>query len=295
LPLQHAFSVVFFVSVGMLFDPSVLIREPLAVLSVLAVILVGKSIAAFLIVQLLGYPVSTALTISASLAQIGEFSFILATLGISLGMMPAEGRDLILAGAILSLTLNPLAFAVVTPLLNWIRRWRSLLVRFEGAQDLRLARLQSLLDANRTGGPASVLGDELISRWWVFAGLDHDKRAELLSLFTPRSARPGDRIIRKGDPADEVFFISSGTVEVGVRGRKIRLGPGDFFGEMALLTGEPRSADVTAIDYTQLFTLTKAGFEPFVARHPELRTRIDLVAVQRAEENVSTPRPAGSR
>ena len=113
LPLQDAFAVLFFVSVGMLFDPSILVREPLAVLAVVLVIVIGKSLAAFAIVLAFGYPVGTALTVSASLAQIGEFSFILAGLGLELGLLPEEGRDLILAGALLSITLNPLVFAAL--------------------------------------------------------------------------------------------------------------------------------------------------------------------------------------
>jgi CPA2 family monovalent cation:H+ antiporter-2 len=110
LPLRDAFAVLFFVSVGMLFDPSILWRQPLPVLATLFIILIGKSVLAFLIVVAFRRPVGTALTISASLAQIGEFSFILATLGLSLGMLQPEARDLILAGAILSILLNPVAF-----------------------------------------------------------------------------------------------------------------------------------------------------------------------------------------
>ncbi len=101
----------FFVSVGMLFDPSILVREPLAVLGVVAVIVIGKSLAAFVIVLLFRYPVGTALIVSASLAQIGEFSFILAALGIALNLLPPEARDLVLAGALISITLNPFVFA----------------------------------------------------------------------------------------------------------------------------------------------------------------------------------------
>jgi CPA2 family monovalent cation:H+ antiporter-2 len=111
LPLRDAFAVLFFVSVGMLFDPSILVREPVPVLLTVLIILFGKSIAAFAIVRLAGYPNSTALTISASLAQIGEFSFILANLGVALLLLPEAGRDLILAGAIVSILLNPLMFA----------------------------------------------------------------------------------------------------------------------------------------------------------------------------------------
>ncbi|HWV13061.1 MAG TPA: YbaL family putative K(+) efflux transporter [Sphingobium sp.] len=113
LPLRDAFAVLFFVSVGMLFNPSVLIEQPLPLLATVAIIIVGKSIAAFAIVRAFGYPGDTSLTIAASLAQIGEFSFILATLGTGLGVLPAEGRDLILAGAIVSIFLNPFIFSMI--------------------------------------------------------------------------------------------------------------------------------------------------------------------------------------
>lgn len=111
LPLRDAFAVLFFVSVGMLFDPASLVREPLDVLATLFIIVIGKSVAAFLIVRAFGHPLRTALTISASLAQIGEFSFILAELGVGLKLLPEQARDLVLAGAILSILLNPLVFA----------------------------------------------------------------------------------------------------------------------------------------------------------------------------------------
>lgn len=113
LPLRDAFAVLFFVSVGMLFDPSILVLKPIPVLATLLIILLGKSIVAFAIVRLFGYPNATALTISASLAQIGEFSFILAGLGVALAILPEDGRDLILAGAIISILLNPLVFAAL--------------------------------------------------------------------------------------------------------------------------------------------------------------------------------------
>ncbi|AJJ11872.1 transporter, monovalent cation:proton antiporter-2 family protein [Yersinia rohdei] len=113
LPLRDAFAVLFFVSVGMLFDPMILIHEPLAVLASLAIIIFGKSAAAYLLVRLFGHSKRTALTISVSLAQIGEFAFILAGLGISLGLMSEHGRNLVLAGAILSIMLNPLLFTLL--------------------------------------------------------------------------------------------------------------------------------------------------------------------------------------
>ena len=124
LPLQDAFAVLFFVSVGMLFDPSILLRQPLHVLAVVLIILIGKSIAAFAIVLAFRYTMHTALTISASLAQIGEFSFILAALGVSLGLMPPEAQSLIVAGALLSITLNPFVFGLVEPLSRWLRARR---------------------------------------------------------------------------------------------------------------------------------------------------------------------------
>jgi CPA2 family monovalent cation:H+ antiporter-2 len=113
LPLRDAFAVLFFVSVGMLVDPAIILREPLPLLATVLIIIFGKSIAAFGIVRLFGYPISTALTISASLAQIGEFSFILVSLGVSLALLPDRGRDLVLAGAIISIMLNPMFFALL--------------------------------------------------------------------------------------------------------------------------------------------------------------------------------------
>ena len=110
-PLQDAFTVLFFVAVGMLFDPSILIRQPLQVLAVLAIVVFGKSLAAFGIVRVLGGSMRTALIVSAALAQIGEFSFILAGLGVNLRLLPAEGLNLIVAGALLSITFNPSVFS----------------------------------------------------------------------------------------------------------------------------------------------------------------------------------------
>ncbi|MGO4704153.1 YbaL family putative K(+) efflux transporter [Microvirga sp. 2MCAF38] len=113
LPLRDAFAVLFFISVGMLFDPWILVRDFGPVLATFLIIVVGKSLAALAIVRLFGHPKTTALTIAASLAQIGEFSFILAGLGVDLGMLPERGRDLILAGAILSILVNPFLFSLL--------------------------------------------------------------------------------------------------------------------------------------------------------------------------------------
>lgn len=113
LPLRDAFAVLFFVSVGMLFDPMILVNEPMAVMITLAIIVFGKSAAAFMLVRLFGHSKRTALTISTSLAQIGEFAFILAGLGVVLGLLSEQGRNLVLAGAILSIMINPLLFSLL--------------------------------------------------------------------------------------------------------------------------------------------------------------------------------------
>lgn len=288
LPLQDAFAVLFFVSVGMLFDPSVVVRDPGAVLAVLLVILLGKSLVAFAIVLVLGYPITTAVTVSASLAQIGEFSFILVGLGMHLGLLPTEGRDLVLAGALLSITLNPVAFASVEPLAGWLRkRWPLTLVDAAGTR--RLAALQQTLDDAKRAAAAAAAArlslqiQRLMGAIPMFARLDGAQREELLGLFKPRFASPGERLIRVGDEADRAFFISSGAVEVAVHGERIPLGPGELFGEMALLSGGRRTADVTAIDYCELLVIEEREFRQFAQRCPELHAEIDSVAAQRDE------------
>ncbi|MCB8820646.1 YbaL family putative K(+) efflux transporter [Microvirga rosea] len=122
LPLRDAFAVLFFISVGMLFDPTILIRDLGPVLATLFIIVVGKSLAALVIVRLFGHPRGTALTIAASLAQIGEFSFILAGLGVDLQILPERGRDLVLAGAILSILVNPFLFTLLD---KWVARYET--------------------------------------------------------------------------------------------------------------------------------------------------------------------------
>src|SRR5574343_1786828 len=128
LPLRDAFSVLFFVSVGMLFDPAILIEQPWQVVAVVAIIVIGKSLAALALVLVFRYPLNTALTVAASLAQIGEFSFILAGLGQAMGLMSADGMSLILAGALISIALNPVMFSAIDPLRRWVLQ-RSALAR----------------------------------------------------------------------------------------------------------------------------------------------------------------------
>ena len=135
LPLRDAFSVLFFVSVGMLFDPMVVVQQPLKVTAVVAIIVIGKSIAAAALVLAFRYPLNTALTVAASLAQIGEFSFVLGGLGVSLGLMEPEALSLVLAGAVSSIALNPLVFAGVAPLNRWAVKHSALARRLESRRD----------------------------------------------------------------------------------------------------------------------------------------------------------------
>jgi CPA2 family monovalent cation:H+ antiporter-2 len=184
LPLQDAFAVMFFVSVGMLFDPSVVLERPLELLGVLFIVVVGKSLAAFAIVLAFGYPVRTALTISASLAQIGEFSFILAGLGVALGLLPPEGRDLILAGALLSITFNPFAFGMIKPMVSWLDRHPRVLALLErrnkrrapapaGAQAAALRNHAVIVGYGRVG---SVVGHALEAQGLKFAVVETHQR-----------------------------------------------------------------------------------------------------------------------
>ncbi|HKI02995.1 MAG TPA: YbaL family putative K(+) efflux transporter [Thermoanaerobaculia bacterium] len=163
LPLRDAFSVLFFVSVGMLFDPQVLLREPFRVLVVVAIIILGKSFAAFLLVLAFRYPLNTALTVSASLAQIGEFSFILAGLGVSLGLLPQEAQSLILAGAILSIALNPLVFHGIEPLQRWIRSRSKLAQLVERPHD-PLAELPASVPSEELTGHVVLVGYGRVGR-----------------------------------------------------------------------------------------------------------------------------------
>ncbi len=135
LPFRDAFAVLFFVSVGMLFEPSVLMEEPLHVLAVVGIIIIGKSIAAMALVLAFRYPLNTALTVAASLAQIGEFSFILAGLGLTLGILPSEGLSLVLAGALISIALNPLVFASIAPVSKWLLERSATARRFNSRVD----------------------------------------------------------------------------------------------------------------------------------------------------------------
>jgi monovalent cation:H+ antiporter-2, CPA2 family len=157
LPLRDAFAVLFFVAVGMLFDPRILVDQPLAVLATVAIILIGKTVAAAALVLLLRYPLSTALTVAVSLAQIGEFSFILLGLGHSLKLVPPEATSLVVAGAIVSIALNPVLFAGVEPLRRWVLA-RSAWARKLEARDDPLAELPEDTPSTALAGQIVLVG-----------------------------------------------------------------------------------------------------------------------------------------
>jgi len=298
LPLQDAFAVLFFISVGMLFDPSIIVREPLMLVGVLAVILVGKAVIALAIVMLMGYPLSTGIYVSAALAQVGEFSFILAGLGIAYGLMPQAGSSLIVAGALISITLNQLAFAVADRINAAIALRPSLKARFEDAHASRLASVEADLAAAKARAEAfaaahkTLSPEELVDHFPMFASLSPEQREVVLLHLQPASAQPGERVIHRGDHADAAYFLSSGEVEVSVGGQHIRLGPGSFFGEMALISGQPRSADVTALDYCKFLKLTTDDFNEILRRYPDIRQQIAEEAAKRDEMNRQAERAA---
>ena len=208
LPLRDAFAVLFFVSVGMLFDPLVLLAEPLRVLAVVAIIILGKGLAAAVLVLTLRYPLNTALTVAASLAQIGEFSFILAGLGLALGLLPQEGMSLVLAGALISIALNPLLFACVKPLKELALRRSALARRLEFRED-PLAVLPASTELKYLEGQVVVVGygrvgrriaRALLERGIPFVVVEQNRerveqiRAQGLVAVSGDSAEPGSLI-----------------------------------------------------------------------------------------------------
>ena len=291
LPLQDAFAVLFFVSVGMLFDPSIVVREPMMLAGVLLLILVGKAIAALAIVMVMGYPASTGVYVCAALAQVGEFSFILAGLGMAFGLLPPEGLSLILAGAIISITLNQFAFVVADWLNAFVAARPRLKAMLEDAHAERLAQVQADLDVARARAEAraaahrTLTPEELVDHFPMFGSLTSEQREVVLLHLQPHAAQPGDRVIHRGDAADAAYFISAGEVEVAVAGQHIRLGPGNFFGEMALVSGQPRSADVTALDYSRFLKLTTDDFNEILRRYPDIKAQIVEQAERREEMN----------
>jgi CPA2 family monovalent cation:H+ antiporter-2 len=299
LPLQDAFAVLFFVSVGMLFNPAILVQHPLMVLAVVLLIVVGKPLISLGIVMAFGYPLSTGLVAAAALGQVGEFSFILAGLGISYQLLPPEGLSIILAGALISIALNPLLFAWGDRLNLRVRANSRLFQRFETARLGPQQALQNELERvkqemlERSRAHRRFTPEELVSRFPLFSDLTPEQRELLLLHFETREAQPGDRIIRAGEKADLAYFIAQGEVEVSPRAheQKIKLQAGAFFGEMALLSGERRSADVTALDYSKFLTLSARDFRLFLNKYPILRQQIAAKAAERGEMNTRASRP----
>jgi len=189
LPLRDAFAVLFFVSVGMLFDPTILLRAAGPLIAALLIVMFGKSAAALLIVLAFRHPLRTALTISASLAQIGEFSFILAGLGASLGLLPPEGRDLMLAVAILSILLNPLFFAALDRLGPWLERRVVVATQTPMPQpaptDLPITNLKDHLVLVGYGRVGSRVGEELLREKVPFLVIED--RHELVDRLRARA------------------------------------------------------------------------------------------------------------
>ncbi|MGQ3891896.1 cation:proton antiporter [Legionella sp. CNM-4043-24] len=163
LPFRDAFAVLFFVSIGMLFNPGIFISQPLEILAVVAVIVVGKSLAAALLVIALRYPLNTALTVSASLAQIGEFSFILAGLGVHLKLLPTDGLELIIGGALLSIAINPFVFKIIEPLQTWLRSKASWTDPYTQSID-PLSSLPMSTDAKFLSGQVVLVGYGRVGR-----------------------------------------------------------------------------------------------------------------------------------
>jgi len=193
-----------------LFDPRMLIEEPVRVLVVIAIIVLGKSLAAFALVLAFRYPLNTALTVSASLAQIGEFSFILAALGVSLKLLPPEGQSLILAGALVSIALNPLIFSAIEPLQAWIRR-RSTLARSLERPDDPLAELPASVPQRQLEGHVLLVGhgrtgrriaDALLARGMAIVVAEQNR--ELVEALRARGVPAV-----AGDAADPVVLVQA--------------------------------------------------------------------------------------
>ncbi|MCC4597228.1 Kef family K(+) transporter [Xanthomonas campestris pv. phormiicola] len=210
LPLRDAFAVLFFVSVGMLFDPHILLEHPWQVLATFLTITVGKSLAAFVIVRAFGHPTGIALTISTSLAQIGEFSFILAGLGVSLAILPETGRDLILAGALLSIIANPLLF-------TWLDRWQArqaveapvtVQAELPPGPSLDLVDHAIVIGYGRVGSTlAAVLRERGVPVLVIDDNREHVERAHADGIPGIRGSAAADRVLAEAHPEQAKIAI----------------------------------------------------------------------------------------
>lgn len=217
LPLRDAFSVLFFVSVGMLFDPSVLLTEPMKVLAVTAIIMVGKTLAAIMLVLAFRYPLNTALTVGASLAQIGEFSFILAGMGVALGLLSMEGQSLILAGALISIALNSLVFKAIKPFQDILRQRSALARRLETRED-PLAMLPMSVEEAYLTGQVVLVGYGRVGRRIAEALSEHqipyvvaEQNRDIVEKLRARSIPAVS-----GDAADPAVLIQAHIARAGM-------------------------------------------------------------------------------
>ena len=217
LPLRDAFSVLFFVSVGMLFDPRVLIAEPTRVLIVVAIVALGTPLAAAGLVLAFRYPLNTALTVGAGLAQIGEFSFMVAALGVRLGLLSSEGQSLIMTGALASISLNSLVFAAVEPAQVWIRARSGLARRLEHRAD-PLAELPPATDLTRLTGQVVLVGYGRVGRRIAEALAEHqiplvvaEQNRELVEELRARGV---DAV--SGDASDPMVLAQAHILRAGM-------------------------------------------------------------------------------
>jgi len=203
LPLRDAFAVLFFVSVGMLFNPAILIEHPWQVLATAAIIMFGKSAAAFVIVRAFGHPTGTALTISASLAQIGEFAFIIAGLGVTLGILPPTGQALVLAGALISIMLNPLVFGLLD---RWLLKHQetaptTVETELPPGPSLDLHDHAIVIGYGRVGSAlAQVLRDRGVPVMIIDDNKEHVAEAHAAGLPGIRGSAASDRVLAEAHP-----------------------------------------------------------------------------------------------
>ena len=210
LPLRDAFAVLFFVSVGMLFDPRVLVEEPLRVLAVVAIVMIGKTLAAIALVLAFRYPLNTALTVGVSLAQIGEFSFILAALGVSLGLLTPQAQSLIVAGALVSIAANSACFRAIAPLQSWLRTRSALARRLEARPD-PLASLPASVPSEALTGHVLLVGYGRVGRRVFTALRDRGERVVVAERLRERveQLRQAGVAAVVGDAAEPAVLIQA--------------------------------------------------------------------------------------
>lgn len=225
LPLRDAFAVLFFVSVGMLFDPHILVEHPWQVLATLAIIMLGKSAAAFVIVRAFGHPATTALTISASLAQIGEFAFIIAGLGVSLKILPVTAQSMVLAGALASIMLNPLVFGLLD---RWQARNQAIAEpepEVAPGPSTELTDHAIVIGYGRVGSTlARVLRERGVPVLVIDDNRDHVARAHAAGIAGIRGSAAADRVLAEAHPerAKIAVLAISQPLEAGEALAKLR-------------------------------------------------------------------------